>query len=483
MSKNTLLLFAVNVWLSCNFELYAQPAHIDDSIMAIKKKWIKGEPFVHAYAATFKPAHFPVINKKIDSIADLFKQAYPVPTGSEAKWYASISGRSYFDGAPTPYSYIALFKYLYYNKSYKKLIVAHETNTWAYVFVNDLHWLVDSAGVSMTLNDQRKKIWKLSPEKGEWKGYTVFEDPRHAPNNKIIVVTKNGRMPWQPVTQKQYLTALRAKEEEEKKKVLAAYDEGIEKIKKMLNDYRNDKSLPQNVRERAITLAEAELEKKLKTKHSNSEKTEKLFAERLQVIDDYINQHSEASMQQQAIIDDYHDFIFNRKFMDPADKAARKLIYIDEAYFDKRLPSYLPQFFTLMWRWDNNTPALFFKTQLEEHFPVEKLKAMIAGKQMEKVSINDIINNEIKKIMTGFIGSSNETGTWTAVKNKISDYLTQQWKAGVIKGASTSQAFFVNTGLTTMTQTDIANGNLVVEAGFALAKPGEFTVKRFEQKL
>jgi len=462
--------------------LFAQSPSIDDSIMSIKGKWTKSQNVIIGEDPSLKPNQFPFIYKKLDSIATLIRQAYPTPTGTQADWHASVRGKPYFTGGPSPYSYNASFKYYYYNKNYKKIIPADETGTWLYVFVNDLNWLVDYSGIDITVNGNIKKAWELPSMIGEWKGYTVYDQENFSPNVKTVVVTKNGRMPWKPVSQLEYLQALRLKKENEKLKAIADADAGIEKGKKMIEDIKNSKSYAADMKEKMIVSAQQALNKQIDLKDRSIKTAEEIFERDSKVIDDYISTHSQESMQQQAVVYEYKDFCYRKKFEDPLDKNSRRLIYIDQNYFDKTLPSYTPQFFTIMWRWDNNAPGLFFKEQIEENFPIEKLQAMLpVSNQVTRLS--NVITKEINNIISGFTGSPNGQTTWTLVKDKITNYLTLQWRDGALMGTTVSEAFFVNVGLNTMTQTDITNGKLIVEVGLAFARPSEFVINRFEKQL
>src|SRR6185503_8117685 len=98
-------------------------------------------------------------------------------------------------------------------------------------------------------------------------------------------------------------------------------------------------------------------------------------------------------------------------------------------------------------------------------------------------SLNDVITNEINRILSGFQGEPNGENTWTSVKNEISSYLQSIWYEGKLFGASTADAFYIKADHTTMTQTDIMNGKLIVEVGLAFNRPAEFDIMRFEQKL
>uniref|UniRef100_UPI00374D6123 hypothetical protein n=2 Tax=Ferruginibacter sp. TaxID=1940288 RepID=UPI00374D6123 len=59
------------------------------------------------------------------------------------------------------------------------------------------------------------------------------------------------------------------------------------------------------------------------------------------------------------------------------EKGGRMIVFINNDYFNLKLPRYVPQFIALYWEWDTNSPAMNFKKQLEENFSVDKLKAMI----------------------------------------------------------------------------------------------------------
>lgn len=70
------------------------------------------------------------------------------------------------------------------------------------------------------------------------------------------------------------------------------------------------------------------------------------------------------------------------------------------------------------------------------------------------------------------------------VKAGVNNILYGFWRSGLLTGASQQdQAFFVQCNAQTMTQKDIADGRLVVIAGYALLKPAEFEIRRFEKIL
>jgi phage tail sheath protein FI len=71
---------------------------------------------------------------------------------------------------------------------------------------------------------------------------------------------------------------------------------------------------------------------------------------------------------------------------------------------------------------------------------------------------------------------------WATVKRSLVNFLNTVWRSGALEGTTQDEAFYVNVGLDTMSQTDIDNGRLIVEIGVAPTKPAEFVIFRFSQK-
>jgi phage tail sheath protein FI len=67
---------------------------------------------------------------------------------------------------------------------------------------------------------------------------------------------------------------------------------------------------------------------------------------------------------------------------------------------------------------------------------------------------------------------------WARVRRSISNFLTVVWRDGGLEGTKVEEAYFVKCDRTTMTQTDIDNGRLIVLVGVAPVKPAEFVIIR-----
>ncbi|GAF48254.1 phage tail sheath subtilisin-like domain-containing protein [Rhodococcus wratislaviensis] len=72
----------------------------------------------------------------------------------------------------------------------------------------------------------------------------------------------------------------------------------------------------------------------------------------------------------------------------------------------------------------------------------------------------------------------NSEPLWARVSRVITNFLTVVWRNGALEGTSPEEAFFVRCDRTTMMQTDIDNGRLIVQVGVAPVKPAEFVIVR-----
>ncbi|MBV7530813.1 phage tail sheath C-terminal domain-containing protein [Chitinophaga sp. sic0106] len=95
-----------------------------------------------------------------------------------------------------------------------------------------------------------------------------------------------------------------------------------------------------------------------------------------------------------------------------------------------------------------------------------------------------VVEESVQKSTRWVVFEPNTASTWIKVQSMIENYLFLKWRDGALAGAKPEQAFFVNVGLgKTMTPVDVLEGRLIVEIGMAVARPAEFIILRFEQKL
>jgi phage tail sheath protein FI len=77
----------------------------------------------------------------------------------------------------------------------------------------------------------------------------------------------------------------------------------------------------------------------------------------------------------------------------------------------------------------------------------------------------------------------NAPALWEQVDRHIRGYLCALWASGMLRGNSTKEAFLVKCDRTTMTQTDIRDGNLICEVRVAPVRPSGFVQYRIRVRL
>jgi len=88
------------------------------------------------------------------------------------------------------------------------------------------------------------------------------------------------------------------------------------------------------------------------------------------------------------------------------------------------------------------------------------------------------IEASIERGLQWVVFEPNSEPLWARVTRVISNFLTVVWRNGALEGTSPEEAFFVRCDRTTMTQTDIDSGRLIVQVGVAPVKPAEFVIVR-----
>ena len=96
----------------------------------------------------------------------------------------------------------------------------------------------------------------------------------------------------------------------------------------------------------------------------------------------------------------------------------------------------------------------------------------------------NMVEESVKKATNQFVFEPNDANTWVKVRAMIENFLSLQWRAGALAGASTEQAYYVKVGLNeTMTALDILEGRMIVEIGMAAVRPAEFIILQFSHKM
>jgi hypothetical protein len=325
----------------------ASPCGGTTAIMNMKGKWEKGTDDINNFPdKTFPRSQYNQVFTRVDKMFELLHTWNPAPTGLEPRWYRTIRGEAMFKGAATPYAFSSHYYFYFCNTRYKKVELTVETGTWSLIFVNSCNWFFDRVGErEWLIGEESFPIFRLSRQIGDWKGMPLYQPiaDRGNKTTRAVVLTHDGKLPWLPITQKQFLLGLRNEWEKDKKKELDYFDKW------------------------------ATAQKKEEQKRN----TEKFYGDKIKFLDDYLANKPEATLNQPAIIfSSFGGADFKGKFTTVED-GGTMLVRFNPDYFKKDLPRYTPQFMVLYWCWNENAPGLNFKKEFEENFPLEKLKVMI----------------------------------------------------------------------------------------------------------
>ena len=94
------------------------------------------------------------------------------------------------------------------------------------------------------------------------------------------------------------------------------------------------------------------------------------------------------------------------------------------------------------------------------------------------------VEQTIKYAAEAYVFEPNTPSTWGLVNAMISNALIRFWSNGVLTGSTASEAFDVACGLgVTMTEDDILDGIMRISVRVAVARPAEFIVITFQQKM
>ena len=372
MKKILTILFCLFFWSATN----AQDQVCDASvIMSVKGKWVTGDDNIVSPEKTFPRNQYNQLNSRIDKIAAMFQQAYPQPTGIEAKWYRSVRDAAVVKNGPIPYQFNSLYQGWYCNQNLHKLMLGTETGTWAFVWVNSFGWFMTDQFDKASITIEGVVAYMLPRKIGEWKGFPCYEHSE-GKNEKLVLITRNNQLPYRPVSRLQFLQSIKIKVEGQKKEQIDA-----ERKQPVRTDAEEEEAKRKGLAaySKQTPGHDASYLKNYKTakqlKEEDIERTENYFNDRLKPIDDALNSQDKDALQQPVIVDNNYISFF-KKFT-TEEKGGRMMVFVNNDYFNTKLPRSAPQLIVLYWSWDKNGAALNFNKAMEENFPINELKEMI----------------------------------------------------------------------------------------------------------
>jgi tetratricopeptide (TPR) repeat protein len=390
MMKKHFLFFIV---LLSARSVFSQPASHDGEIMQIKGKWTKHDNITSPNDPGFPKSQYSFVYKKTDSIGTLLKRSYPNPTGLEAIYYTTVGEWPVCKDAPASYSLKSLYKSYYFNTHLNKILLADETSTVVRIYVNSFGYLfLQQRGEDWMIDGKPLKVFEmLERDEGEWNGFPLYKseswriDNQSKSKTNVVLITRDGKLPFKPLTQKQYLVALKYQWNEEKKKIYDSYAKSNKEYQKAIDDLKKNSALSADAQEKIISSLEKDHEKYTKEHPEDAQKLADQFEKKIKIIDGYLSSHSDQDMQQPVVTSLLGDF--PGYFGADKNERASAPIIVDPSYFKSGLPKYVPQFMVIEWNSEPDAPGSAFRKQFENNFAAGKLTAMIdAQKKGENVS-------------------------------------------------------------------------------------------------
>lgn len=311
------------------------------------------------------------VAKQLYAITKIIMDAYPVPTGADAAWGGTSANSSFADQAkyvmnqnqmlneekvksnPVLRLQYNLILYPYYcsNASPNEILnIFPEISggTGISIQANELSILIGNVLKEEGMTIDGRPIKYKMPTMGNWKGYDIMT-PEGGANatlfsTRYILISRNGMLPYIPVTRKQYLDLAIPYVTKWYDKMISGMDQIPDKATR--EEYKKGTNKDKS----AI----------LKRYQDESEETFK-----------------HGLLDSPAIVNEGPVITNLQSIFSTEAAGGRMMVTENPNYFRKDLPKYMPQFFVLKWSWSNEPWSSRFKKAIEENFQIGNLMEMI----------------------------------------------------------------------------------------------------------
>jgi hypothetical protein len=309
------------------------------------------------------------VKKRFQQLQRLLFETYPEPTGGDAAWNGHFAKASFADQVKFETKYYEAVKT---NKVYRydyNLIIY----PWDCCGSNEICNIYPeiSGGVGLTIVGNQldiissgnfmsgdlignewtidgRPIKKKKPAMGTWKGYEVMASEGGSllelAGSRYVLICRNGMLPYIPVTRKEFFDRAFLY-------VTKFYDNAIASTDQLTDKTDADDSKKTLIKEKSSDL------KRLK--------------------DELDKTTQEGLLSSPAIISPYGIMFTTEPLFATEQEGGQMLVTENQNYFRKDLPNYVPQFFVLTWSWKTKGYGATFTKEVNDNFPIEKLKAMI----------------------------------------------------------------------------------------------------------
>ncbi len=368
MKKQIIICFLVFkcmfVW-SQNFIKSTVPCN-DALMQKISGRWIKDKDNV--YAPNLNKTQIQEMLKRLNQIQELALKTYPTPIGVDATWRSQVSeelfasqlkfsktssGDSKYDfvnSIPVGYSSYAcgFFGYSCGSNPYEiRTGWPGETTTHLFVYTNNLNnffSLTDLGGdIGEVMRIDGRPIRMMPTIKGTWKGYPLYS-PEFGSVANIVLLHRDGMLPYIPVTRKQYLELC------------------IDYIPKFYEPNLESLELIPDKQQRDELVKNSQKQKEDQLKHYKDE----------------LEATTKAKLLDSPAVIPLNLFALgNNPIFSTEETGGHMLVTENPAYIRKDLPEYIPQFMVMVWSCGDWKPQQDVCQAVNEYFPIEKLQAMI----------------------------------------------------------------------------------------------------------
>ncbi|MEO7307128.1 MAG: hypothetical protein ABIR78_06000 [Ferruginibacter sp.] len=380
MKKQLIILFLFSIHTSAQNPHFPKVkisvACSNEFINNYKGKWLIPNPKLSPISVN--DFHNEVM-KRLNAINDLVRQIYPEPTGADAGWSGEFAKTSFADEVKyvpvkdrdpeetktkiNPvyrYNYSCiLFPWICTGNSNEIMNMYPEGSSGSIVIrSNSLDILNENYADANEWTIDGRPIKRKLFAAGQWKGYDMMSVVggiyANAAASHFVLISRDGALPYIPVTKKQYL------------------DRAIQYITRYFDDLnksisQNNEAMPAQFRSPKEEIGKQQAQN---TKAKN---------DALKKLRDALDKTIKDGLLDAPAIVRIDPLLMNEGPVFQSEAEGGCLLATENPnYFRKELPKYVSQFFVIeLMSGDTQHSNMNFKNIIEEKFPVEKLKAMI----------------------------------------------------------------------------------------------------------
>jgi len=366
-----LLIFQLSSW-SQGKTIKTEIPCSDEVLIKTPGRWNKYADVWQTDHIAFNSSQQKEVSNRIDKIQAMMQNIYPKPIGVDVAWRRSLGYGRFAEqvryelnteGSAVPVVLkekpvagfdftCGFFRHFCSNNPYEIWSgYPGETGTWVFVYANSYRQATAAAEQisegTLTINGYlirlRQRLHKRHVE-FELLGVKEVE---FTTNYRYLIVHRKGMLPYIPVTRKQYLEQCIPYLTQQ----FANWIKDIDKMHSATEDERayRDEGKKKTIEQRDVIL---------KRYKDELEKTTRQGLLDMPAI-------------VKSIADQYDESIF-------FDETEGWMLVIDNPeYIRKDLPKHVPQFFTVVWRWNDWPPQKQIAKLMEEKFPFGNLLEMI----------------------------------------------------------------------------------------------------------